>query len=237
MNNLNINYKVFFFLTLSFIIMTAVGTITHEIGHYVVAKYLGYKTEVHYKSTSIEMDSLISYFNETFNKHLFEIKNNLYFPEKEKYNATLNKFRKDNFLITLGGPIQTMLTGTIGFTLLLVNKRKIIKENKVNFLGWVFIFMSLFWLRQVFNLFTSLVKFIYKGKIPHNGDEAKLALYLNLNIWTVEIITAFLGLIVFFIVLKIIPQKLRFTFLLSGCIGGMLGFYLWLIKFGSYILP
>lgn len=237
MKRFGFNIKAFFCLTFVFIIMTAVGTVSHEVGHYAIAKYLGYKTQVHYKSTSIEMDSLICYFNDTFNKYSFEIKNNLYFPEKEKYNAKLVKFRKDNFLITLGGPIQTMLTGTIGFTLLLVNKRKIIKENKVSFLGWIFIFMSLFWLRQVFNLVTSLVKFFYKGKIPHKGDEAKLALHLNVNIWIVEIITAFLGLIILFIVLKLIPQKLRFTFLLSGCVGGMLGFYLWLIKFGSNILP
>lgn len=237
MNLLNINLKTFVYLTLTFIVITVVGTITHELGHYTVAKSLGRTATIHYKSVSMENDSLITYFNDTFQKYSYEIKNKTDFPGKEKYFNSIKKFQEESFWITLCGPLQTIITGTIGLFLLFFLQKKHFKNNKVTIVGWVFIFMSLFWLRQTANLFISLFYYFLKGKISFKGDEAKLALHLKLNTWSIEIITGLIGVIVLIIVLKQLPKKIIFTFLLAGCVGGVLGFYLWLIKFGQYIMP
>lgn len=237
MNIFKIHLKTFVYLVLTFIVMTAVGTVTHELGHYSVAKSLGRDATINYKSVSLQNDSLSMYFNDTFHKYSYEIKNKLDFPGKDKYLNTIKKFQKENFLITLGGPLQTILTGTIGFIVLLCNRKKYIKVDRITTYGWILIFISLFWLRQTANLCMSIFSYLLKGRVPHNGDETKLALYLNLNIWSIEVITALLGVIVLLIILKIIPKKLLVTFILAGSVGGVLGFYLWLVKFGQYIMP
>ena len=130
-----------------------------------------------------------------------------------------------------------MLTGTIGFIILLLNTKKHIKANRITTPGWILIFISLFWLRQTANICMSVFSYILKGRVPLNGDETKLALYLNLNTWSIEVITGLLGIIVLLIIFKIIPKILLVTFILAGCVGGVLGFYLWLVKFGQYIMP
>jgi len=237
MNIFKINLKAFVYLVLIFIVMTAIGTVTHELGHYTIAKSLGREPTINYKSVSIKNDSLYMYFNDTFHKYSYEIKNKIDFPGKDKYLNAIKKFQKENFLITLGGPLQTMLTGTIGFIILLFNKKKYIKANRITTPGWILIFISLFWLRQTANICMSVFSYILKGRVPLNGDETKLALYLNLNTWSIEVITGHLGIIVLLIIFKIIPKTLLVTFILAGCVGGVLGFYLWLVKFGQYIMP
>ena len=106
MNIFKINLKAFVYLVLIFIIMTAIGTVTHELGHYTIAKSLGREATINYKSVSIQNDSLYMYFNDTFHKYSYEIKNKIDFPGKDKYLNAIKKFQKENFLITLGGPLQ-----------------------------------------------------------------------------------------------------------------------------------
>jgi fatty acid desaturase len=48
---LNFNKKLFIALTLGFILTTIVGTITHECGHYLAAKYYGYNASINYAAT------------------------------------------------------------------------------------------------------------------------------------------------------------------------------------------
>ncbi len=237
MNIFKINLKAFVYLMLTFIVMTVIGTVSHELGHYSAAKLLGYDASINYRSASYWNDDLSEYFNDIFHKYSFEIKNKLPFTEKEEYYALIEKHHKNTFFITLGGPLQTMLTGTLGVILLLINRKKYIKVNSVSVSGWVVIFMSLFWLRQTANMCMSVFSYLLKGRISLKGDETKLALYLNLNIWTIEVITGLVGIIVLLIILKLIPKRLLVTFILAGCVGGVLGFYLWLIKFGQYIMP
>lgn len=237
MNIFKINLKAFVYLMLTFIAMTVIGTVSHELGHYSAAKLLGYDASINYRSASYWDDDLSEYFNDIFHKYSFEIKNKLPFAEKEEYYALIEKHHKNAFYITLGGPLQTMLTGTLGVLLLLINRKKYIKVNSVSVSGWMLIFMSLFWLRQTANLCMSVFSYLLKGRISFKSDETKLALYLNLNIWTIKMITGFLGIIVLLIILKLIPKRLLITFILAGCVGGVLGFYLWLVKFGQYIMP
>jgi hypothetical protein len=177
------------------------------------------------------------FLNKTLKKYAVEIENNTDFPDKEKYQKITKKYHDDNFWFLLGGPLQTMLTGGIGFILLLVYRKRFITSEKIHFGGWTLIFISLFWLRQFANLFVGLLTYILKGQTSQRKDEARLANYLDLNIWTIEIITGIIALEILLIVLTWLPKKMVLTFMLSGIVGGILGYYLWLIKFGKYIMP
>lgn len=237
MDYIKFDYKLFILLTLTFIIMTVIGTLTHELGHYSVSKYLGYEASINYQSSSHWDNDLNEYFKEVYEKYSNQINNNLDFPDKEKFKRTVEKYQRDNFWIILGGPLQTILTGSFGLILLLVYRHKFIKPDKITVIGWTCIFISLFWLRQVANLFMAVLTFITKGQPSIRGDEMRLVLHLEINIWTIQIITGFIGLTVLLIILRLLPKTIILTFLVSGLTGGILGYYLWLIEFGKYIMP
>lgn len=237
MEYLKFDYKLSIFLIIAFILMTVVGTLTHEFGHYAVSRLLGYKASINYQSTSHWDEDIDKFLSETYKRNEYEIKNDLDFPNKEKFAKFVAKERADGFWITLGGPLQTIITGTIGFFLLVSYRKKFISTTQVHFMGWVLIFMSLFWLRQVANLFMAMMISLIRGKTPMNGDEIRLAHHLGINIWTIQVITGIIGFVVLFFVLRFLPKKLVLTFVVSGLIGGVLGFYLWLIKFGQFIMP
>jgi len=217
--------------------MTVVGTLTHELGHYSVSKLLGYEASINYQSSSHWDNNLNEYLRNTYENYSYELKNKLDFPGKSKYLKTAQKYHADNFWITLGGPLQTILTGTIGFFLLLVYRKKHITSDKVSLIGWTLIFISLFWLRQVANLFVAVISFFRNGQTYISGDEMILARHLDINIWSIQIITGLIGLGILILVLRLLPKTKVLTFLLSGLSGGILGYYLWIIKFGQYIMP
>lgn len=234
---LKIHYKLLLLLILTFILMTVIGTLTHELGHYAVSKFLGYEARINYGSSTRWDNEFTEYYNNLWEKYPNELKNNLDFPGKDDFQRRMDKYQQDGFWITLGGPLQTMFTGTFGLLLLWFNRHKVIKADKVTLVGWTYVFISLFWLRQVANLLHALMVFMLKGKVSARGDEMRLALYLDWNTWSIQIITGLCGLAVLFIVLRLLPKTLILTFLVSGLTGGILGYYLWLIKFGKYIMP
>jgi hypothetical protein len=161
----------------------------------------------------------------------------------EEYNDILekrywNEKSNDGLFITIGGPLQTTLTGTIGL-LILIWRRKIIYKNGMRTLDWLVVFLSLFWLREVFNLVTSIGgELISPNETWFGGDELHISQELNLWSGTIPIILATLGIAVaIYVVFKIIPEKIRLTFILSGIIGGITGFILWMNIIGPKILP
>jgi len=237
MEYLKFDYKLSIYLTLTFIVMTVVGTLTHEFGHYSVSKLLGYKASINYQSSTYRDDELNGYFQDTYEKYSNEIKRDIAFPEKEKYQKAVQKYQSDSFWIILGGPLETMLTGSIGFILFLVYRKRFITSNHVHFIGWSLVFMSLFWLRQVLNLFMVVMSLLLTGQHSLRSDEMRLANHLHLNIWTIQWITGLIGLSIFAIVLRFLPKTVIMTFLISGITGGIFGYWLWFIKFGQYIMP
>lgn len=235
-NNL-FNLKLYLLLTSFFILFTAFGTILHEFGHYFVAKQLGFLPEFHYNKVNHNNTPVLEYLSEITKEHLYELKNNIDFPEKENYIKISNKYSYENFLITLAGPIQTLLTGTFSFILFLIYKRKLFIKKSVSYLGWILILFSLFWLRQIFNTITSLYFYLKFDKFPTQSDEAKINNYLNLPDFTTEFITSLIGIIILLVILKSIPRNTILTFLLSGITGGLLGFYLWFYEIGILLFP
>jgi hypothetical protein len=238
--NLVFSLKNFIVFSIAFVLFTLIGTLSHEFGHIIVAKSLGYKTTLHYGSMNYQKydtninDSIIKIFK----RNKFAIKNKKDFSEKVWFYSLVKKQQNDSFLITLGGTIQTMLTGIIGF--LILYKRN--KTININFskIDWLYVFLALFWLRQLFNPIYSFSRRLINDKADYlgNGDETKIAEFLNLPRETFDIIFGFIGLIISLIVIfKFIPLKHRLTFILSGLIGGSFGFYLWMNKIGPIILP
>jgi len=201
--------KLFIGLFLSFIAATIIGTLSHEFGHYIVAKYFGYDARINYGAT---------FWNSPD-------PNNPITPSSP-------------IAMTLGGPIQTMLTGTIGVFLLLVFRKSFYAADKLSLRQWIIIFLSLFWLRQTSNFCTWLGSYFLNGSFSSRPDEIRIANYFDLPTWTLISITAMMGAFVLGIItFKFIPSRQRITFLTAGLCGGIAGFYLWLIQFGKYIMP
>lgn len=146
--------------------------------------------------------------------------------------------KTEEFIFTLGGPLQTMTTGTIGLILLYANRSGILRLNKLKISHWTFVFLALFWLRQPANFAMYLIGYLITGKYSKRGDEIQLADYLNMPDWSIAFATAAIGVVVAMLVIfKFIPVDQRFTFIISGLIGGTLGFYSWLMSLGEVIMP
>lgn len=232
--------KNFIVFSIAFILFTLIGTLSHEYGHIIVAKSLGYKTTLHYGSMNYQKydtninDTII----EIFGRNKLAIKNKKDFPEKVRFYALVKKQQNDSFFITIGGPIQTMLTGIIGF--LILYKRNKITNINFSKIDWLSVFLALFWLRQLFNPIFSFSKKFINGKGTYFGrsDETNIAKYLNLPIGSISLLLCFIGLIISLLVIfKFIPIRCRLTFIMSGLFGGSLGFYIWMYKIGPIILP
>lgn len=235
---LKFNIKLFVFLSLAFIISTVVGTISHEYGHYAVAKYLGHSATVSYGYTNWNDKATDQFMDSTYLNYSKEIELQLDFPEKNKFYLIRQQQIKDGFWITFGGPFQTMFTGTLGFLFVFYQRKKIQNANTLSFSQWIIIFLSLFWLRQLANLVTWVAGYFFKGRFPLNGDEIGLAIHLGLPMGSISIITALIALgLLIFIIFKILPVNIRVTFILAGLVGGIFGYFFWLSWMGPILLP
>ena len=232
------NVKLFLLLSLAFFISVIIGTVSHECGHYAVAKSLGYTSSIHYGYCIWDDESTRPFIDSIFTTYAKQVETNMDFPQKEKFNTIQQKQMKDSFWITLGGPAQTMITGTLGLLLLLKQKKKIIQTNNINLYQWFCVFLSLFWLRQFVNLFTWVLGYFINGKFRTGGDEIGVAISLGLPQGTPAILTALISFaIALFILLKIIPSSKRFTLIAAGLFGGTVGYLFWLLWFGEMIMP
>jgi len=193
-------------VSFSFIIATAVGTLSHEYGHYIVARSLGYKASIHYAYTDID---------------------------DTEFPGSIN-----SLWISVGGPLQTLLTGTIGLILLIAYKKSFKARQELILGQWALVFITLFWLRQAINLIIWLVSYLFIKRFSFGGDEIRIALKLGLPFWSLAITTGITGMIILYIVIfKFIPKQQRLTFVLSGIVGGMAGYILWLYLLGPALLP
>jgi len=206
---MSIDQRLFIWLFISFIAATVIGTLTHELGHYLVAESLGYDATLHYGSTGWQPAN----------------------PEQAVNSS-------DGFWILIGGPLETMLTGTIGLVLLFSSRKLFDNVTKLSFGQWFSIFISLFWLRQLANLVGGLGLYFVNGTISSHSDEIRVAKYLQLPDLSISILTAMIGAIVLAVIIfKFVPNKQRLTFIASGLASGLTGYYLWLVLLGKYLMP
>lgn len=231
--------RLFVCLTFGFILFTIIGTVSHESGHYFVARMFGFKSRIHYNYTNIDLNHNDKmYYRLTWIRYRDQIKAGQSFPEKERFDRIVNESKKMGIWFTLGGPLQTMLTGTLGFILMIVYRKRYFTKERLSFGLWLIIFLSLFWLRQTANFITGIGSGLIRGCIRSFGDESYLSWHFHLPFWSLSAITAIIGVIVLVIVIfRFIPIKQRLTFITAGMVGGVTGFIFWLVLFGKMIMP
>ena len=195
---------LFIKLVCGFVAFTIVGTLCHEMGHYLAAVYFGYDTSISYGYT-----------------HL---------------NGNLNE--NEHILIIACGILQTVVTGIFGLIWLLFQRKNFYASSALNNKQWLIIFISLFWLRELFNCLFSFCIYIMTGKISDRIDEINLAVSLHFDPWSFLLPLATVAVCVLMVVLfRFIPQGQRFTFVLSLLLGGPLGYYTWMKFLGPLVLP
>jgi hypothetical protein len=230
--------KLFLSLAATFILFTIIGTLTHELGHYSAAKYVGLNPELHYQSVSlalskndVELDKIYGLYQEDINA-----KKN--FPARKRYDELIQIERKKSLIFIAAGPLQTIFTGTIGFILLLMYRNKYFSSITLRWIQWLLIFLSLFWLREVFNTIMAIAKLVFTNEKEFYGDEFFLSDYLSIPSFGVPIITAITGFIICSIVVfKFVPPLQRKIFIAAGFLGGVIGFILWMYVLGPKLLP
>jgi hypothetical protein len=193
---------------------------------------------LHYQSVDFEDDVNNNEIEKIITQFYTEIKLKKDFPLKQRYEYLVKIEADKNFYSRLWGPLQTMITGTFGFILLLIYRKQILNKTTLSKVQWLLVFLSLFWLREVFNTAMATVLFFTKVKKDFYGDEFILSMELNLHPFTIPIITGIIGLIICSVVtFKFIPFTQRKTFIAAGIVGGVLGFIFWMYFLGPIVLP
>lgn len=238
---LNFNLKLFLYLVLGFVLCTAVGTVSHEAGHCVAAKSLGRNSELSYAYMTPGKPVWIKEYRTEFAKNKWKNLSGSSSAEKEEFKEFkkkyFEKYEREGFFITLGGPLQTMLTGLIGFGILFYRRKQIFSRTYLTLIEWTAVLLSYFWSRQVFNFIFS-VDATFSDRKHFRSDEPRLSQYLNLPPWVFGMVTCvFGGLILLWVTFKVIPLKQRTTFLLSGVTGSAIGWLIWLEWLGPKLLP
>lgn len=151
-----------------------------------------------------------------------------YMPEKSSYGSSL---------VTAGGPLQTMLTGSLGLLIVLVSRKRFLRVDILTATQWTILFFTLFWLRQAANFLVAMACYFFRGTYSESGDEIELAIGFGWPPLILSTITALIGLVVFLTVFYFIPAKQRFTFLCALATGSVTGYITWLRWLGPIILP
>lgn len=232
-----IDNKLLYRLILGFVVASIIATIVHEYGHFFTAKYLGYEARVSYAFTTWRNHGYQDFFDNLTRDERIRIRNNDYFAKKADYEALMKRIKDEAFLITLGGPLLTMLIGTLGIAAAFWNKGKPDQEI-LPCKQWILIFIALFWLRQPGNYLLDLLVTMQRGRFPLRNDEVILARYFDFDVWSISFVLAFIGQILVYIVYKkLIPDSDKTTFLLAGLVGGCGGYLLWLFVLGPVFMP
>ena len=217
---------------------TVIGTLSHEGGHYVVSKCFGYHPRIHYASCSFGDSEVVDSLAPFYEKYEKQLEEDLPFPGKEKYEELVQRSSWNELWILFGGPLQTMLTGTIGFILLMAWRNSFKEKKQLSFRQWSIVFLTLFWLRQTANLVVWLGVYLLTNKFSERSDEVRIAIELGWPFWLLTLITGVVGLVILYVVVfKFIPRQQRLTFILAGIVGGVAGYILWLHLLGPVLLP
>lgn len=229
--------KLFLVLIFNFMIMTVVGTLTHELGHYTAARLLGYHASINYRSTDTDFSPIydqITAIRKNTPDVIQRAKND---PQRLLFFALNNKLGYDSFLISISGPLQTMLTGSFGLICLFLYQKRLLNSEQISIKAWALIFLALFWLRQTANAFMYLVTIFVNPASAINSDEHHIAFFLDWPSWSIILPSALVGSAVLGYVIYILPKTIRFTFITAGCVGGVFGFAGWFFWLGRVLMP
>lgn len=232
---MNLSKKYFITFIIAFILITPIGTISHELGHLFVAKSLGYNTTLHHSSVNWD-NELLKNLKTQYEKFKLQIENDLPFEGQQEYEINIKVLNREKLLMLLGGVAQTIIFGLVAFLLLLY--RVFIKKKNFTSIDWLLSFVSLFWIREPANLVLSIIKGIkLKNNIYFYGDEAKIAKLLGLHEGFLLLPLTIIAILISLMILKIIPNNRKKEFIIAALIGCPIGYVLWMIIIGPIILP
>lgn len=209
-----------------FIFVPAIGTISHESGHFIVGRLVGAKPILHYQSCTF---SDISVFGNQNNENIFNRKTNSMLGGYDKQINSKINFKA--FCVIAGGPIITIAIGAIGIVLIRVLSRRTISPN----ISCIISALALFWSREILIFWVSIF-YKYVGISP-KGDEIRCANLLGIKEFT---IAGILGLIGFFAcqyAIQKYPSKLRWPFITGAATGCLVGTWGWFFLVGHILLP
>ncbi|HET6994518.1 MAG TPA: hypothetical protein VFI06_06035 [Chitinophagaceae bacterium] len=232
------DWRLFIILVFAFIGATIIGTLSHECGHYLMAKSFGYSSRISFASAYWNDPQKFEVLDTIYSQYSKEIVEGSTFPRKAEFEQLSRTYSNDSLWITAGGPLQTLLTGTIGLILLLVGKRSFQSRQQLTFRQWTLVLITLFWLRQAAGLFLLVCWYVFTRQFFSKGDEIKIAVHLGLPSWSLIAVTGMIGFgVLYLVVFKFIPRQQRLTFILAGMTGGIAGYILWLHWLGPVLLP
>jgi hypothetical protein len=215
------------------VLLPAAGTLSHEAGHIAVARWLGYETKLYYASMSTLADDSAVYAGRCGPPPAAEADQPAY------AECRWQEEKRESLLISLGGPLQTMLSGTIGLAWLLWNRRKHAAAESLSRAGWCAVLLALLWVRQVFNQLRYGLDWIQGAiDIPTGGDEEWIAVVLGIPRWSILAASGLIGVIVCCVVVGYgVPAPQRRPMLIGASVGGATGYILWMNVLGPYLLP
>ena len=131
--------RLFLYLFVSFILAVVVGIMSHECGHWLVTRCFGFHGQhIRYNATVYgRPDDKWLRRDSTLQAEYAEFSSGVDFPSKGEYQKLQNTRDRDYFLITAGGPLETMLAGTIGLLLLFLYRKKIAQTDWLFFAQWL----------------------------------------------------------------------------------------------------
>ena len=214
---MNIDLKILLFS----VMFVPIFTLTHEFGHYVAARIIGYDSQIHYNKTSSTGSTskellLITKENQERDKTqtLSSSDDNVDFLTK--------KFIKEKTIIVSGGLLITYMLGFIGLYFLRKNRDSLVS-----------LFLSLFTLRS----FVVLLHFAFnKNKSNVTYDEFRLSELLFAKAWVMPTLLGFISFLLGLYIYKNFIQNKK-VFILNSLLGCGLGILLWFILLGPILLP
>jgi hypothetical protein len=200
-------YNEIFYFIIATIFCTIIGTLTHELSHFYVAKYLNIPVKLHFNRVS---------FNEKYN--LFDIN---------------DKNTIQYFYVRLAGPIQTIIFGLLGFVGLYLKRYK--KFNYINwfftFLSF-FLLREVLVMGVYFYDYFFVNKFLVIGDEAFISYFLSLPFYtINLIAGFISII------IILYVLKYIIPKSYLLNLLFGLFVGSIMGYIIWFNLIGKLILP
>lgn len=189
-------------ILLLFIVFTPIGTLTHELGHYLVARSYGIPATITYRSTRWDDGGDYSIHRDA--------------------------------MILMGGPVMTILTGTIAVVLLIYFKfkRSVIPLDRT----MVLVMFTFSWSRPVLNGMLSILHWI-QGR-NSTSDEAILAQIHGLPAWLLILPPLLTGIgILLYTIIYFIPKAMHRVFVIAGISGSIMGWVIWFYWLGPLLLP
>ena len=226
------------YFTLAFMVTSVTATLSYGIGQIVMAKYLGYDASIHFNRVYWDRTSVEEELQDIYNAYPFEIDQQISFPGEDIYWDKKEKLNRDELYITLGGPLIILFIGLFGYLGLMFNKNRILSFG-LRIIDWGMIFLSMFFLRYVFNLFVPrLINMPESSPYYLEENEVKLSGLLGLPAEGLSVVLGTIGILAsLYVILTIIPEYLRLSFIFSSFLGGGLGLFLWMELLGPVLMP